>query len=975
VQNNAFLLKRKERIEDVDSDVALYVHKKTGARVLNMANNDDNKLFSIAFNTPTKDDSGVFHIIEHSVLSGSRKYKSKDAFVDSYKSSLATFMNAMTWQDVTMYPFSTRNERDFFNLMDVYLDAVFFPRLHENPDIFYREGHHYELFSKDDPIRFNGVVYNEMKGTISNRLSRLMYASCKAHYKNHCYAFNSGGDPEKIVELSHENVCESHKKYYHPSNAFVFVYGDVDIEKVLSLLDEQYFSQFEKRSFNIQEEMIQEGMTISNIKVAKSFASSVWSEGCYPISEEDDDSQSLISIGYHIDDKVSFITSFIFNILKDVLGSSPSSPLRLAVLEKSLAKELYPVWISRRRNDFFIMAEEVDEKKKEEFCNLVDEVLKELVEKGIDKNILKGSLTSLEMEWMEANTANSHGLFYLFNSLDSWYFGEDIFEMLKIKSIMKELHNMTNTNFFEDFISKHFLDSKYKSFTILSPSKTKGKEDEMREEKRLEEYKKSLSEEKIEELIHLNKRLEAEINRTLSEEEKQTIPHLQLSDIKKDIWNCYHNVEKEGDVTLLTVEKEGSDIVYFDFAFDLASIAYEKLPVLSFLTDLLTQMNTSARAYYELANEIAIHTGGTSFFPEVIENKHTKGINLKIIWNIKAIVSKVPTMLHLMQEIATQTLFENEERIKEVLEATILRCEAEFINRGNVLATSRLASYFLKASKYASLLGGLDYLKFLKELKANFDERICDFKKELQHFYRLLFCKNDLVISLSASKKNIDAVKHDVFSFANNLSLHAEAKAVPIGELIPLNEGIACESDVLYVAKGYDIEEMGGKYSGKHLVLCNILNSGYLYNNIRAKGGAYGAGIRVYSNRALIASSYRDPHLKETLKVYDEIEKYLASFDASNQEMESYIIGSLKEFYTPIFPESEAIRALRLYLSGRNNDDIMKIIDEALVTSKDDIRGYADLVQKVFAKNYLCVLGNEKKIREEAELFLSVVRL
>ena len=974
--DNAFLLERKERIEDIGSDVAVYVHKNTGARVLNIANNDDNKLFSIAFNTPTQDDSGVFHIIEHSVLSGSKKYKTMDAFVDSYKASLATFMNAMTGQDITVYPFSTRNERDFFNLMDLYLDSVFFPIMHENPDIFYREGHHYELYSKDEQLQNNGVVYNEMKGSLSNR--RLIYASFKNHYRDHCYAFNSGGDPEKIEELSYETFCKTHKKYYHPSNAFVFVYGDVNIEPVLHLLDEQYFSQFERREFNIQEEMTISNIASDarpNIKEEKSSATSIWNEEYYPIFEDDEGSASLISIGYHIDEKVSFMSSFILNILKDVLVTSYASPLRREILKQSLAQDFYPVAITKRRNDFFIMAEEVDENRKDELILLIDTALKDMVRGGIDKNLLLGSLKALEMEWMEANTNNSHGLFYLLNSLESWYSGEDIFKILNIKSIFQELHNMVFSNFFEDFIDKHFVNEKYKSFTILYPSKEKMKEDEIKRSKRLADYKASLSEEEIEELILFNKRLEDNISRIYSDEEKKTIPHLHLNDIQKDIWNCYYNVEKQYGVALLSIEQCTNDIIYFDFAFDLSSIPADKLPVVSFLTDLLIQMETTSHTYYELSNEVAIHTGGMSFFPEVIENKHTKDINLKIIWNIKALAPKVPKMFDIMQEIAQHTLFEDKNRIREVLDSIILRSKFEFENRGHVLTSSRVASYFLKTSKYASLLGGLDYLNFLKDLQANFNDRIDEFKKELQYFYCSLFCKNDLVISISASKKNIDSIKQDVFTFANTFPLHNKKKAMPIEHLMPLNEGITCETDVLYIAKGYDIEEFGNEYSGKHIVLCNILNSGYLYNNIRAKGGAYGASIRIYSNRACIASSYRDPHLKQTLQVYDNIWKYLSSFDASNAEMESYIIGSLKEFYTPIFPESEAIRALRLYLSGRNNDDIMETIEEALDTSASDIRAYSQLIQKVFEKNYLCVLGNEKKIREEAELFSSIVKL
>jgi len=949
-----YILEKTKEIVGIDSVVSLYIHKKTKAGILHISNNDDNKLFNIAFHTPPKNDTGVFHIIEHSVLSGSRKYRTRDPFIDLYSSSLNTFMNAMTTMDVTMYPFATRNTKDFYNLLDMYLDAVFFPLMYERKEIFYKEGWHYEISNKEDELKYSGVVYNEMKGLLSDRIAKLSYLAFKTHYVSHPYSFNSGGEPTSIPDLTYKEFLLTHKKYYHPSNSLIFLYGNMEIEKTLEHLDE-YLSQFERKSIQLN--------TRKKATNEKSFLD------YYSISEDDKESKTLVAIGYKIEEKIDLFNSFVLDILQEVLFTSPYSPIRLSVLKKGLAKEIYSMPIKKERSDFFILG--VDVENPNNFSLAIEKELKELVEKGIDKKLLEASINLLEIEFKEANYTNSHGLFYLFKLLDFWYAGVDPFKIFDFATIIKKLREKTETHFFENFIETHFVQSSFKSISFLEPKKNlMGKKEKLLKEK-LNSIKKSLNPKQVEKLIKLNEGLNS--NEEDSKEDKKTIPSLKLTDIDRKIWNCEYSVQENKDFTLLHVDMFSSNIVYFDFAFDVCDV--EDLCTLSFLTDLLTQVNTKNFSYVDLNKEIALKTGGLSFFPEVIENKITKKIDCRIILNVKVSIENYSALFSILHEIAFNTLFDDDKKIKEVLESTILRMESETIMRGNITARSRLASYFLESSKVANLLGGLDYLHFLQDLRCGYEVKKDELKAKLKFLYKALFKRDNLVVSITTSSYNLDIVKRHLDSFVLSLPKKEECESFSTEELVKLNEGITCASDVMYVAKGYDISKLGAKYSGELLVLCNILNSGYLHTQIRAKGGAYGASIGVLSNKSLIATSYRDPHLKNTLRVYDDMYKYVAHLNLTKKELDSAIVGSLKDFYLPIFPESEAIRALRLFLSGRTNEDIMRVIDEALSTSKNKLVGYSSLLEEIMRKNFLCVLGNEKKIKENKKLFDNIVPL
>ena len=950
-----FILEKCEYVADIDSTLSLYTHKKTKTKILHIANKDDNKLFNIAFHTPAKNDTGVFHIIEHSVLSGSRKYKSQDPFIDLYSSSVNTFMNAMTTMDITMYPFATRNEKDFYNLLDMYLDAVFFPVMYERKNIFYREGWHYEINSREEELKYTGVVYNEMKGLLSDRVAKLSYQAFKTHYVNHSYSFNSGGEPASIPNLTYEDFLSTHKEHYHPSNSLIFLYGDIDIENVLKCIDEEYLSKFEEKVINFD---VKKGKT-KRLK-NKSF-------DYYSTSEQM--ASSFVAIGYKIEELPNLFNAFVLDILQEVLFSSFYGLVRLSILEKGLAKEVYSMPIKKQRNDFFILGIDVENPNK--FSIKIENTLKKIVEKGIDKELLEASINLLKIEFEEANYSNSHGLFYLFKLLDFWYYGVDPFKIFNFSSIIKELREKAKTHFFEDFINEHFIKSSFKSISILAPSENETEKEEKLLNEKLGLYKSSLTEKALDELIRENKRIK------LCEEDtrkyKQTIPTLELKDIDRKIWNCEYITKKKTDFTLLHVDMFSSNMVYFDFAFDISKC--EDLCMISFLTDLLAQLNTKNYSFTSLNKHIALKTGGLSFFPEVIENKKTKEIDCRIILNVKANVENIPFLFSLLQEIVFNTIFEDEKKIKEILDSIVLRMESEFMMRGNAVARSRVASYFLISSKYANLLGGLDYLWFLQDLRRNYETKKDELKSKLKALYKLLFRRNNLVVSITTSSSNLAIVEPQLEDFVLTLPKTEELQGFYIKELKKLNEGIMSSSDVMYVAKGYDITKFRAKYSGELLVLCNILNSKFLHTEVRSKGGAYGVNIGILSNKSLIATSYRDPHLKNTLKVYDEIYKYITHLNLTKKELNASIIGSVKEFYIPIFPESEAIRALRLFLSGRTNEDIMKTIDEALSTSKTNLAGYASLLEEVMKANFLCVLGNEKKIKENEKLFDNIVSL
>lgn len=959
-----FILEKSEMVEYIDSKADTYIHEKSGARLLHLANSDDNKLFAIGFRTPPASSNGVAHIIEHSVLSGSRKYKTKEPFMSLVSSSLCTFLNAMTFADKTIYPFSSRNTKDFENLMDVYLDAVLFPAIYTKPEIFYQEGWHYDISKKEDPIIYKGVVYNEMRGAMSDINTQLYYALRNSQYPDTIYGLNSGGDPAVIPELSYEEFLAFHKKHYHPSNSYILLYGDMDIEKCLKQIDGDFLSHFDREQPDTE------------IKFQKPFTKRVERTVPYSISkEEDSKNKASFALTYTLGNENKTEDVFAMQILSDVLMNSSSAPLKKAIMEAELAEDAFAYGINNLQNSFVIGIKNTDEDKKEEFVKIVETELKKMAESGIDKKLLAAAINKMEFSYREGNDEGNRGLYYYYHIMDSWLYGGDPLTYLRFNKIISDLKEKSKHDYFEKFIKENFLENNFSSLTALVPEKGLAEKRDAALEEKLKKYKDSLSDAELDKLLELNKNL---TEMQLSEdtiEDKKTIPSLPLSEIDKKSGQIKFETHIENGINIVHTNIFSFGIVYFNFAFDLSVIDIEKLPYAALLADLLTDLDTKKFSYSDLNNEIYAETGGIAFAVQVMENYHNPSLDSRFILNAKIVPCKSKELFSLLDEICFNTLFENKKRIKELIQTIRTRSESSMQRSGHSVAMGRVRSYFSKSAKYAEIIGRLDYTRFIQNLAKNFDSEFSVLQKELESVYKKLFNKNNLVAGITCPKEDYNSVNKDLHCFISSLSsekLQNGKFDVPVKKL---NEGITSSSNVQYVCKGADLKKLGAEYSGSLRLLANILNGKYLHTNIRAKGGAYGAGISFSENGAMATFSFRDPNLKETVEVYDGMYKFIEELNLSEDDLRQFIIGTVAHIDVLLTPAEKGAAALSMYLCGKTNADIEKLLEEVLNTDNEKLKSYSEIIRRAMEENYLCVLGNSTKINENKEMFETTIPL
>lgn len=962
---HGFVLEKSEKIADIDSFANIYTHEKSGARLLHLENSDDNKFFAIGFRTIPADSNGIAHIIEHSVLSGSRKYKTKEPFMSLLSGSLNTFLNAITFTDRTIYPVSSRNEKDFENLMDVYLDAVLFPAIYTKPEIFYQEGWHYDIAKKEDPIIYKGVVYNEMRGAMSDLETRLYYELCKSQYPDTIYGLNSGGDPDVIPGLSYEEFLNFHKKYYHPSNSYIVLYGDMKIEKYLKQINEGFLDHFEKTEIN------------SKPEYQKPFSKRIERTAHYPIPDNEDcKNKAAFALSYTLGNDNKTEDAFALEVLSDILGNSSASPVKKAILETELAKDLFSYTPPYKlQNTFIIGVKNADENRKEDFVKIVENELEKMVKNGIDKKLLSAAINKMEFSYREGRYDGNKGLDYYCYIMESWIYDSDPLSYLRFNKIIADLREKAEHGYFENFIKEKLLENNFSSFTVLLPEKGLAeKKDKILEEK-LKQYKNSLSKEELDKLLQLNKKLAEMQLKEDTPEAKNTIPVLPLSEINKKAGQIKSELREEKGIKILHTNIFTSGIIYFNFAFDLSITDIEKLPYVSLLADLLTELDSGNFHYSDLQNEIYGTTGGITFASQVYENYHDFSLDSRFILNAKIISGKNKELFSLLNEICFNTLFENKKRIKELLQTIRTQAEASMIRSGHSLAMGRVKSYFSDAAKYAEIIGRFDYIRFIQNLDENFDSEFPILQKELKENYKRIFNKNNLIVGITCNEEDYNSINTDLHNFISSLNTEKYKNGKFRVETKKMNEGITAGSNVQYVSKGADIKKFGIRYSGSLMLLAVILWKEYLHNNIRAKGGAYGAGIHFSDTGIMTTYSYRDPNLKETVKAYDNMFKFIEELNLSEKDLRQFIIGTVSVIDTLLTPEQKGAAALSRYLVGKTNEDIEKLLNEVLNTNNEKLKSYSKMIYAAMSENYLCVIGNEGKIKENKELFKNIVAL
>ncbi len=961
---HGFKLVKKEFIKEVNSDCYYFEHEKSGARLLKIANDDPNKTFCATFKTLPQTDCGTPHILEHSVLNGSKNFPVKSPFDLLAKGSLNTFLNAMTGGDITLYPVASMNDKDFQNLMHIYLDAVFFPRIYDDPRIFEQEGWHYELTDEDEPVIYKGVVYNEMKGSFSDANRVLGYHINKNLFPNNTYGYSSGGYPQAIPELSYEEFLNFHRRFYHPTNSYLYLYGNSDLMADLEFIDREYLSQFEQLD---KRASIEPQKSFSNMKNVVEY---------YPVSENDDlANKTFLAMDWVYGAGDDQELTFYLDILSEALVNHESGPIKLALQEAGIGQDVSAYTSGNKQNTFQITVKNANLADLDKFKTIIQETMTTVAEEGIDKDVIEGIVNRMEFRLREGDNPQK-GLTYLFQSLPSWFYAGDPFRSLKWEKPLSEMKAGLEAGKLEELLRTAFLENTHSLAIALVPKPGLQKERNQAEAEELADYKASLSDEEIDALIEETEELIAFQQEKDSPEDLAKIPLLKLEDIGKDAE--FYSI-KEKDVhgtTVLHYETFTNDIIYSKLLFDARVVTREQIPYLALLAELLGSLNTENFSYGELDNELNKHTGSFStYITTYLEENNDEKMIPKFVINSKAMNLKANKLFELTNEILTASKLADKERLRTLLTRHQSREYANVMRNGIGVAMNRLSSYYSNAGKFAELTRGYSYYLFVTDLQKNFDSKYDEIVKNLSEVSKALFIKDNLLAAVTCSKTDLAIYSSELHNFIHDIPDMAPVKTGWTFDFEMKNEGLMTPSKVQYVTKGYNFKKLDYDYNGHIRVLNQILSRGWLTQQLRVIGGAYGGFSGFSESGNTYFASYRDPNLKKTIENIDASPQFLQDFDPSEDEMTRYIIGTISRMDQPKSPSQEGNTALSLYMEKATKAEVQKIRDEVLATTAENISGMSDFVQDILDNSGLCVYGNEEKIKAQEELFKSTVQL
>ena len=958
----------EHRVEDVQSDGFILRHKKSGARIAILSNNDDNKVFYIGFRTPPEDETGVPHIIEHTTLCGSKKFPVKDPFIELAKGSLNTFLNAMTYPDKTVYPVASCNDQDFKNLMDVYLDAVFNPNITKYEEIFKQEGWHYELTGKDDELKINGVVYNEMKGAYSSPDEVLSSQIYRSLFPDNTYSKDSGGNPEYIPKLTYEAYLDFYHKYYHPSNSYIYLYGDMDVVERLEWLDKEYLSLYDYKKVN------------SEINKQPAFDEIKNVEAQYSITMDDSqENKTYLSYNRVVGDTLDEMLYQAFDVLDYALVSSPGAPVKQALIDAGIGDDVYGSYDAGILQPVFsFVAKNANASQADEFESIIENTLKEVVKTGINKEALLAGINSSEFKFREADFGQfPKGLLFGLNCLDSWLFDDmKPFIHLECLGTFAKLRKAVDTDYFEKLIQEYLLDNTHGSSVTVKPKRGLGNEREEALAKELSDYKASLSDEEIKKLIEDTEHLKKYQEEPSPDEDLRKLPMLTRADMKKNAMP-FSNIEDELlDVKVVRHDIESNGIDYISFLFDAGDFAQSELGYLGFFTNALGLVSTEKYSYTDLANATNIYTGGistgTASHPDI---KDRNNFVFKFEVKLKVLEKNLDKALELMEQMLLTSDFTDTKRLGELVAQIKARLQANLSSSGHLVAAMRSMSSFSRYALYQDELKGIAFYRSICRIEKELSESPKSVSDKLAAIAKKLFARNRMLISFTGNNEayaNAKPSLEKVIAGFNKMSTVGNQAEVHFNTA---KEAFIDASQIQYVAKTGDFICEGYEYTGALRLLRIILSYDYLWINVRVKGGAYGCMNTFLRSGESYFVSYRDPNLSDTLDVYDRIPEYIKSFSPDERDMTKYIIGTFSALDTPMNPEAKGSRSLSAYLEGITYEQIQKERNEILNAQPEDIRRRADLVEAVLKKDSICVIGNENMIKESAGLFENVEKL
>ncbi len=961
---DGFKLVEKKFVKEVNAECYYFKHEKSGARLFKIAADDPNKLFNIAFKTAPQHDYGAPHIMEHSVLNGSKHFPVKSPFDVLMKGSLNTFLNAMTGSDITTYPVASMNDKDYFNLMHVYLDAVFYPMVLTDKRIFMQEGWHYELDNINDEITYKGVVYNEMKGSFSNPERELSYQINKMLFPDNTYGVSSGGYPMEIPKMTYEYFVNFHKTYYHPSNSYILLYGNGDLDKELEFINSEYLSNFDKSESEI------------SIPLQKPFEAMKEQEKTYPVPEgSDTKNQSFLNLSFVAGQSTDRTLCMAMDVLSDALVNHESGPIRLALQEARIGQDISASFNESLQNIFEIQVRNANPEDKEKFKSIIFNTLKKVSKEGLDKKMLEGIINRMEFNLKEGDTPQK-GMMYLFMNYQGWMFAGDPFLGLEYNEPLKKIKQSLSTNMMEEIIDKYLISNPHAVLMVLKPQPGLQTEITSSIKKELADYKESLSKDELEKLVKTTQELKEYQKEEDTPEALATIPMLQLSDISPEVEWYRVKENNVNNVPVLHHNAFTNNIIYSRLYFDLRTIPQELIPYTNLLTTLLSKLSTENYAYGALDNALNINTGGfyamVNSYPE---NYSDDNLIPEFIVSSKVTIEKTDKLFELTSEMLNNTKYNDPERLKSLLTRHQARIESMIKNNGIQVAMTRMASYYTNSGIFDELTGGLNYYRFITELTENFDKKKDEIIKNLEQTASLLFNKNNLLAAVTCSDENYSSYTKGLNMLASTLPDNSVKHLEWKFNLEKKNEGLKSASKVQYVVKGYDFKNLGYDWNGKMKVLNQVLSTDYLQTQIRVLGGAYGGFCGFSPSGQSYFASYRDPNLKETLDNFNATPEFLHNFEADKNTMTRFIIGTIARMDSPLTNSQKGATAFARYLRKETHEQLKADRADILSTTDSDIRSMEKMVQDILDKDVICVYGNDEKIEENKKLFKAVVKI
>lgn len=964
----AYEVVERRKIEDINSMGYILKHKKSGARIVVCENDDRNKVFYIGFRTPPKDSTGVAHILEHSVLCGSKNFPAKDPFVELAKGSLNTFLNAMTYPDKTVYPVASCNDQDFKNLMHVYMDAVLYPNIYQEEKIFRQEGWHYEMENADAPLTINGVVYNEMKGAFSSPDDVLDREIFNSLYPDTAYGVESGGAPEDIPKLTYEEFLDFHKQYYHPSNSYIFLYGDADMEERLRWLDETYLSAYDTISVD------------SFPGKQKAFDGKVMLKKEFPISEEEsEEDNTYLSYNVMVGDVLDRELYQAFQVIDYAIAGAPGTPVKQALIDAGIGTDVYSVYENGIYQPYYsIIAKNANAEDEAEFISIIEEQFARIVKDGFDKNALLAGLNSLEFRHREADYGtNPKGLMYGLAILDSWLY-DDCAPFLHIEAngTFAALREKIDDGYFEALVEKYLIENPHKTILTVVPKRGLTAQKDAETAKKMEEYKASLSEKEKADIIDAAKALKQYQGTPDTKEVLRCIPRLKREDISKKAEPLTNDLITVDGVKTLYHNVVTNGIAYIGLLFDLKEVPAGLYPYVGLLKAVLGYVDTASYSYEQLGYEINKQTGSLySTVHQMTKNGDIEEIAAYYEIKMSTMYSNINAGLELVREILFSSVIEDEKRLKEIIGEIKSRMQARFMSAGHSIAAGRALAY---ASVYGAMsddIAGLGFYQFIEKAEAGFEQNKSEIIKNLRLVMGYIFRKENLLIDLIGTDEARDLLSGKIAPLLQQFSQEKLPVRKDTLAVQKKNEGLTTSAQVQYVCRAGNYRQHGLDYVGTLRLLKTILGYEYLWNEVRVKGGAYGCMSSYGRNGEAYFVSYRDPNLEHTIDVYEKAADFVRGFEADEEVMTKYIIGTISELDIPLTPRTRGARSMYAYLSNLSYEEMQRERDEILTASEADVRKLGDYIAAFLSDGNLCVVGNEEKIKEQKDLFMNVVPL